>query len=254
MKTIYDQLTQCQKRMTLKCFKTKMDAHLATLLKQICAIDLSNEQYPFVTDGGSVFPDITLNYRFKYGRASISANEHDLTVIFFFDYEYREVLKIPLYSNSCIVNVDHDLKFIKATFNDYMSLSMKDLEPEYNEYENFNIMFTHTVEIDKTYNSFFYNFNEFDEYLEIVDGFDNRFYNNNFEFELLLIKFIRFAVCDPTVFYSCFSKYPSYNELITDVKAIVDFINMFIEQYFNDNDNLIYTIEQHLLLVDMQDI
>jgi hypothetical protein len=242
--------------MTLKCFKAKINDQLVDLLKKICAIDLSKEKYPFVTDGGSVFPNITLNYRFKYGRVSISANDHDLTVIFFFDYEYREKLKIPFYSNNCIVNVDNNLNLIKATFNDYIALSSENssenFEPACNEHHSFNIMLIHTVEFSKTYNSLFYNIDEFDDYLDITDDVDNRFYINNFEFELLLVKFIRFAAYDPTVFYSCFSKYPSYNELITDKAAIVSFVNLFIEQYFNDHDNLIYAIEQHLLLVDMQ--
>lgn len=254
MKTIYDRLIQCQQRMTLKCFKANINEPLVDLLKTICSIDLSNERYPFVTDGGALHMDVTLNYRFKYGRVSISANEHDLTVVFFFDYAYRELLNIPLYSNSCIVNVDHDLKFIKASFNYYFSFSTKILEPECNEYQNFNIMLTHTVEIDKSYNSLFYNIDEIDKYLEIVDGFDKRFYIHNVEFELLLIKFIKFSAYNPIVFYSGFSQYPSYIDIITDLNAIVNFINIFTEQYFNDYDNLIYTIEQHLLLVDMHDI
>lgn len=44
-----------------KCFKTNVNGHLILLLKQISNIDLSNEPYPFVTDGGSLHIKVTLN-------------------------------------------------------------------------------------------------------------------------------------------------------------------------------------------------
>ena len=254
METIYDQVMQCQKRMTLKCFKTNVTAPLVDLLKIICGLDLSKELHPFVPDGGSLSLDVTFYYKFKYGKAAISGNELGLTVIFYFDYEYREELKIPFYANNCIVNVDNNLNFIKAGFNDYIAISNKFSEPECKERHFFGVMFIHNLELNKTYNSLFYNVDEFDEYVEITDDVDNRFHIHNFEFELLLVNFIRFSASDPIVFYSCFSKYPSYNDFITDKTAIVTFVNLFIEQYFNDHANLIHTIDQHLLLVDMQDI
>lgn len=253
MKTIYELLIQCQRRMTLKCFKSNVNKPLILLLKKISHIDLSNEPYPFVADGGSLTINVTVNYRFKYGRVAISANEHDIEVDFFFDPSYLALLNITLHSNRCTVNVDHNLNFIKATFNQPFSFYKKDLKTEYNEHNYFNIMLSHTIELEKTYNSLSYNFNHLDKYLKI-NGFDKRFYMHNFDLELLLIKFINFVAYNPDVFYLGFSKYPSYHEIIMDLNAIVNFINMFIDQYFNDHDNLIYTINQHLLLIDMDDI
>lgn len=253
MKTIYDRLIQCQQRMTLNCFKVNITDHLVNLLKTSCAIDLSHEPYPFVRDGGSLLIDVVIHYKFKYGNVSILAKDDKLQVTFFFDYVYREMLNIPLHANCCTVNVDHNLNFISSVFTVYFCFSMNTFDSEDNKNQHLNITLTHTVEADKTYNSLSYNIHD-DKYLDIVDGFDKRFYMHNVDFELLLIKFINFVAYSPHVFYSGFSQYPKYIDIITDLKAIVKFINIFTEQYFNDHDNLIYTIEQHLLLVDMHDI
>lgn len=243
---------QCQRRMTLDCFKVNVNKELCLLFKQLSGIDLSSEPYSFVRDGGELQFGVTVHYKFKYGSATIKARGPKLTVIFFFEYKYKDLLNLPSQSNNCEIDVDHNLNFIQAKFEDSLSFSRKHLDIK-NPISHLYIKVNHILTLNGYEKKLSYQ-NDSGTIIDLHYELDIRFYTKDFSFDDLFNKFMILVNYSPTSFYIGFPNYPSYRELLNEPYKITKFVNMFIHDYFNDFDNLVANIERHYLLADMEDI
>lgn len=244
---------QCQRRLTLDCFKVNLDKELCLLFKQLSGIDLTTERYPFIRDGGDLQFGVTVHYNFKYGSATIKAKGPKLTVLFFFEYKYKDLLNLPSQSNNCEIDVDHNLNFIQAEFEDSLSFSKKHLDIKL-PISHLYIKVNHILTLNGYEKMLSYK-NDFNgKIIDLNNGLDIRFYLKDFSFDAVFNKLMILINYSPTSFYIGFPNYPSYKEFITEPDKIIKFVNMFIHDYFNDFDNLVANIETHYLLADMEDI
>jgi len=248
-KTIYDHLIQCQKRMTLDCFKVNLDKELCLLFKQLTGIDLSSERYPFIRDGGDLQFGVTVHYKFKYGYMTVKTRGTKLTVTLF----YEDQLNLPSQSNNCVIDVDYNLNFIQATFEDSLPLSKKHLNPNL-FISHFYIKINHILTLDSYEKKLSCNDGLNGEVFDLHNGLDLRFHNKDFDFDDIFIRLMRLVNYSPAVFYIGFPKYPSYKDLLTNTDSVIAFVNMFIHDYFNDFNSLNANIDKHYLLADMENI
>lgn len=77
---------------------------------------------------------------------------------------------------------------------------------------------------------------------------DERFLQPNADLEETFYKLIDFVTERPHEFYAIFDGYPSFSNCVEHSDAIIDFVNVFVHQYFSDNERL----KQNMLLLDMQ--
>lgn len=252
-KTIYDRLMQCQLRMTLDCFKVNISKELCLLFKQISGIDLSSEPYPFVKNGGELQFGVTVKYTFKYGAMTIKSTGPKLTVLFLLEYKYKDLLNLPSQSGNCEIDVDHNLNFIQAKFEDSLFFSAKCLEMKL-PISNLCVKINHILTLHGYEKKLSYQNHVNGKIIYLNNGLDIRFNTKDFSFDDVLYKFMILATYYSSIFYIGFPNYPSYEELLTEPDKIIKFVNMFIHDYFNDFDNLVDNIERHYLLLDMEEI
>lgn len=252
-KTIYDHLMQCKERMTLACFKVNIDKKLCLLFKQISGIDLSSQHYPFLRAGGSLNFGVSIRYDFKYGSMTVKTQFAKLIVTLYFKDEYKDIFNFPSQSNNCTIDVDHNLNFIQATFEDSLPLSKKHLNK--NLFINhFYIKINHIFTLDGYEKKLSSQDGLNGEIVNLHRNLDIRFRNKDYNFDDLFVKFIKLLNCSPTIFYIGFPNYPNYRDLITKSRATIAFVNMFVHDYFNDINNLNEIIANYYLLSDMADI
>jgi len=79
---------------------------------------------------------------------------------------------------------------------------------------------------------------------------DARFLTPNTDLENLFYKSIDLVTERPHEFHEIFDGYPSFSKCVEHSDGIIDFVNVFVQQYFDANERL----KENLLLMDMQSI
>lgn len=252
MKTIYDYLFKCKRKLTTALVtdvKFRIAAKLETLLNQFCDINLSDDETPFIPNGGMVGQEMVSCYQFKYGSADVSTKDQNLEVTFFF--KENNLLKIPFGTSRCVVTVDHDLNFKKATYSYYVCFSKRILDSDYTDFEHCNLLIQRIVDETNHYNTILYHNTQSKgkEYKDLLQhGLNERYVIPDYAFEMMFKKFIVFACTKPFDFYEAFPEYPSYMDFIHKIDKTVAFMNLFSQQYTADPTLL----NQKMLLLDMQ--
>jgi len=249
MTTLYDNFIDCRSPTFRWSYTPKVNEPLVTLFKLVYGIDLSNEVNPFKPDGASFGIDITFNYNFNYGQVNVSAKEKDMEVTFFI--KDADKFRIPFHSSRCIIKTDHNLKLIDANFNFYTSVSKKTRNKDTSGYAL--IRYIRIFNGINDFNQIGYdNKNTKNEdYIDLMNyGIDSTYLKANFEFELLFKEFMQFCEKFPDDFYDVFTEYPSDNQFIDDINQAVVFLNLFAQQYNDDNRLL----KSRMLLLSMSKI
>lgn len=252
MKTIYRSLSDCRQQLTTSLdteVKLRIADMLGPLLNQFCDINLSDTPTPFTPNGAIVGQEMTVCYKFQYGSADVATKENQLVVTFFFNDTI--LVKIPFGITRCIVNVDENLNFKKATYSYYVGFSKRILDPRYTDFEHRTLLIQRIVTSTQTYNNILYNSANSDlkHYKDLFqDGLDERYMKIDYDFEIMFKKFIVFACTKPFDFYEAFPEYPSYLDVIRKTDQTVMFMNLFSQQY-TENSTL---LNQNILLLDMQ--
>jgi hypothetical protein len=252
MKTIYDYLFECKRNQTTTLdtdVKLRIADKLGPLLNQFCDIELSDISPSFTPNGGMVGQEMFSCYQFKYGLVDVATKDYKLEVTFFF--RNINLLKVPFGNSSCVVTVDDDLNFKKATYSYYVCFSKRILDPNYTDFEHCNLLIQRIVDGTNYYNTIFYHNTQSEgkEYKDLLQhGLSERYMIPDYEFEMMFKQFIVFASTKPFYFYEAFPEYPSYMDFIHKIDQTVEFMNLFNQQYTANSTRL----NQNILLLDMQ--
>jgi hypothetical protein len=251
MKTIYDEFIECHlDRSTNVQSNPTILKQLRLLFLKSYGIDLFKESDTFIPDSASIGEKLTINYKFKYGTVSISTKSDGLEVVF---YHLKSLFKAPFDTNRCVVSVDHDLNFIRAEFCVYFSFS--------NKINYKQVKIHRVIDLERTYNQlsfrkdnkiYFTSSGERgDVFLEVShEKISEHFVIPNTDLEESLYRILDFVTEKPDEFYEIFTGYPSFSECVNISESIIEFINLFVYQYVNDNENL----KNNMLLIEMENI
>lgn len=266
MTTIYDNLFLCNKLDGFNSFlNDQIMSKLVVLLENICNVDLSAEQSLFVQNMASFGNDVSIEYKSKYGIASVYTKNKTLKVVFLFTLKECSSLYIPFRSTRCEVEVDNDLNFKQATFNFFVNFSHNNIElklssnkyigsvlvtdPKYAAIHIKRVINEHKVSSNViTYDNFHCKRGEYINFGNIE--LNNKYFIPDNGFENSLVKFILLCANKPKQFYSVFIDYPSYQSIIDHKKHAVALLNIFNEQYLNNFE----TLQSNMLLIDMVEI
>lgn len=221
---------------------------LIVLFQQAYGIDLSDEPDVFVWDGGSRGQEINIDYKFKYGKVSVCTEVDKLVVTFF----HQDKLKVPFESNRCIVTVDDDLNFIRAKYSIYFAF-LNSIFYGKNTIGYNQVKLQRIIDLNGSYNhlAFLHDDNGDESFIDVdKNKLDARFLTPNPDFENCFYKAIDFVTEKPHEFYEIFDEYPSFSKCVEHSDGIIEFVNVFVHQYFDTNDKL----KEKLLLLDMQAI
>lgn len=260
MQTVYDQIIKCRelKRETFNdapllikvpyfIDNTLVEQKLADLLHLVYDISNIDENILFKPGLLSVDKEISIAYRFKDFTAHISTNDDKLIITFFHD---AENIKTAFQTDRCIVNVDHDLNLIQAEYSTYFAFINRIYHKKSN-YAGYNHMkISRIINKTESYNqlSFHHSDDESDLFSAVHPSrIDKRFSIPNTELEDTFIKMIDRVTDRPHSFCQIFDKYPSFVECVKSSDAVIEFVNLFVHQYFDENEHL----KQNILLLDM---
>lgn len=262
MKTIYEQFIQCTEAKKLSLFLCDDDIlnemideifiveKLERLFYKIYNVQTFLKPLSFERNISSLDQKTTLTYEFQYGSATISIEDNNMLVTFYHEDGW---FKAPFDTDRCIVSVDHNLNFIHCEYSTYFAFlnSILHNNGSYGGYNHMQIK--QITDINGSYNQLaFCHSSDHDDLLkDVSEGkLDKRFVARNIDLEKTFFQIIDFVTEKPHEFYAVFNEYPSFSECVDSSDRIIDFVNLFVEQYFNDNEGL----QQHLLLLDMQAI
>lgn len=269
MTTLYKKLLVCKKkRSSNRIFNLEITNQLLTLLYCSCGIDLSSILAPFVQDIVIFGKEMTIDYKFKYGTASVNTQSDNLNVVFSFSKKKSSEYYLPFNANRCVVQVDNDLNFKMATFNFFVTFSTNKitgqsatvLSPSTNPYVGsllVNDPNYGTINIKRIIDINGNAFNEitYDSFRSKLGGYTNlvdthlnkRFFQSDKAFEEVFMQFMKLASTSKE-FYSIFPEYPTYRKFMESKNNAIDFLNLFHEYYVQD----VELLKSNMLLIDMQ--
>jgi len=258
MKTIYEQFKTCKLSLNYEC-QTDLNSDvrddpliihkLKVLFHKAYGIDISDKSLMFKRDISSIGQELSVSYKFEYGSVDVSTQQDKLVVTFY----HKDNFKAPFEANRCTISVDHDLNFVRAEYCMYFSFLNSVLHNN-GGYGGYNQMKIQQV-IDSTgaYNSIAFRHSDDaddDVFIDVERSkLDERFFQPNTDLEETFYKLIDFVTERPHEFYAVFDGYPSFSNCVEHSDAIIDFVNVFIHQYFSDE-----RLKQNMLLLDMQAI
>jgi hypothetical protein len=248
MKTLYEQFMECkQSRNTDVCNNPLVRQQLVELFQKTYDITLPSVDI-FTPDVSSIGEQVSIGYKFPYGSVKVATADKRLEVTFF----HNDQIKAPFQANRCVITVDDNLNFIKAEYSMYFAFLNSILHNS--AYGGYNqLLIQRIIDLSGAYNHLsFRDGNDIDDCFTDAERckLDERFFTPNPELEDDFYKLIDFATEYPHDFYARFDGYPTFNQCVEHSDSIIDFINVFIHQYFNDNERL----KQNLLLIDMETI
>lgn len=267
MKTIYEQLMEVKNVESLYRSESSLflgadcnidgivddvlvSEKLTELFYKVYNIQQPHDPIFFESNISSVGLRVSVAYNFQYGSAHLSVENNIMSVSFFHKNDW---FKAPFDTDRCIVSVDHNLNFIQYEYCTYFAFLNSILHNSggYGGYNHIEIK--QITDSTGTFNTlaFSHSDDHDDSFKDVPEGkLDKRFSTPNVELEKMFIQIIDFVTDKPHQFYSIFPEYPSFSTCVDSSDGIIDFVNLFVEQYFNDNERL----QQHLLLLDMQAI
>lgn len=260
MKTIYEQFIQCKEAKKLSLFlndavilnemidEILIGEKLEILFYKIYGVQSFSKPLAFERNISSFDQKTTVTYNFQHGSAVISIEDNNMSVTFYHEGDW---FKAPFETDRCIVSVDHDLNFIQYEYSTYFAF-LNSIFYNNGGYGGYNHMqIKQITDARRSYNQLaFCNSTDDDDLLkDVQEGkLDKRFVTRNIDLEKTFFQIVDFVTEKPHEFYAVFPEYPSFSDCVDSSDRIIDFVNLFVEQYFNDNDSL----QQHLLLLDMQ--
>jgi hypothetical protein len=250
MKTLYEQFRECKLALNSDVRDNPLIIQkLKVLFHKVYGIDISDESILFKKDIASIGQELSVSYKFEYGSVDVSTKYDQLVVTFF----HKKDFKAPFESNRCTISVDHDLNFISAEYCMYFSFLNSVLHNNggYGGYNQMKIQ--RVIDLNGVYNhlSFRHSDDAGDVFINVERSkLDERFFQPNTDLEEKFYQLIDFVTEHPHEFYAIFDGYPSFTNCVEHSDAIIDFVNVFIHQYFSDNERL----KQNMLLLDMQAI
>jgi hypothetical protein len=268
MKTIYEQLMELKDVKSLHRSETTLflgadcivgddviddilvNEKLIELFYKAYSIQEPLEQIFFERNISSIGLRISVAYNFQYGSVHLAVENNKLLVTF---YHKDDWFKAPFGADRCMVSVDHNLNFIQSEYSTYFAFLNSVLHNNggYAGYNHMQIkQFTDSAGT-RNQLAFCHPDDNDDLFKAAPEGkLDKRFSIPNVQFENTFLQIIDFVTDRPHEFYAIFPEYPSFSECVDSADGIINFVNLFVEQYFNDNERL----QQHLLLLDMQAI
>lgn len=268
MQTVYEQIIKCRNLKTkTKTFNDDplliidapllikvpyfidnllMEQKLAALFHQTYDMSNLDENILFKSGFVSIDKEINISYSFKEFTAHVSTKEDKLIVTFFHD---AEKIKTAFQTDRCIVNVDHDLNLIQAEYSTYFAfINQISHKSGYGGYNHMKI--SRIINKTESYNqlSFHHSDDKSNLFSDVHPSrIDKRFLIPNTELEDTFIKMIDRITDRPYSFCQIFDKYPSFVECVKSSDAVIEFVNLFVHQYFDENEHL----KQNILLLDM---
>ncbi len=252
MSTIYEQFIEYQKtHISTDVQEVFIQHQLCLLFYKSYGIKLPYEEDVFTYAGSSVGEELKIYFIFKYGQVTVATEKDHLIVVFF----HNEDVKSPFNANRCFINVDENLNFIEAEYSMYFTFLNKILNKNDlygNCYNQMRIQ--RIIDLTSSYNHLsFHHSNDKDDELFIdmdKNKIDERFLKPNPYFEDDFLKVIDFVTYKPLEFHEIFDGYPSFTSCVNSSDSIIDFVNVFVDQYFNDNEKL----KQNILVLNMNGI
>lgn len=249
MTTLYEQFMASKKADNFKIRENNLiPQQLTILFEKAYGIDLSGEQDIFSFDSAARGEEISIDYKFQYGKVMVGTESNKLVVTFF----HNDKLKVPFETNRCIVTVDDDLNFVKAEYSIYFAF-LNSVFYGRNVFGYNQVKIQRIIDLNGSYNhlAFLHDDNGDESFIDVDRSkLDQRFLKPNQDFEDCFYKTIDFVTEKPHEFYEIFDGYPSFSKCVDHSDSIIDFVNVFIQQYFDANERL----KENLLLMDMQTI
>lgn len=249
MKTLYEQFRECKLALNSDVSDNPVITQkLKVLFHKAYGIDISDESILFKKDIASIGQELSVSYKFEYGSVDVSTKYDQLVVIFF----HKKDFKAPFEANRCTISVDHDLNFVRAEYCMYFSFLNSVLHNNggYGGYNQMKIQ--RVIDLNGAYNHLSFRHSDSiddDLFIDVERSkLDERFLQPNADLEETFYKLIDFVTERPHEFYAIFDGYPSFSNCVEHSDAIIDFVNVFVHQYFSDNERL----KQNMLLLDMQ--
>lgn len=223
---------------------------LTELFYKIYNIQKPYETPLFERNISSIGLQISVAYNFQYGSVHLTVENNKLLVTF---YHNEDWFKAPFGTDRCIVSVDHNLNFIQYEYSTYFAFLNSVLHNNggYAGYNHMQIKQVTNAAGTRNQLAFCHSTDDDDLLKDVQEGkLDNRFVTRNIDLEKTFFQIIDFVTEKPHEFYAVFPDYPSFSDCVDSSDRVIDFVNLFVDQYFNDNEGL----QQHLLLLDMQAI
>lgn len=253
MTTVNDLLLQLRKNKTnqhLVDFDAIFIPKCIHVFEQITSITLSHDAIRRERIARSE-SSASIKYVFKYGSVYIKAKEDSpLFFKFSFDLGNQESdLYVPFNANECTVKVDDDLNFLKCLFVEKIQMSDLCLGINLSDPAFATIQLIRTIDQQGEQKTVIQYVNRFDVDCEFIDLHAD-FYACNHTFDKVFLKMMRRFESNPNLFYSVFSEYPDYSDLMTREEKVLEFLKLFHTQYTEDATSL----DDRFLLLDMQGI
>lgn len=199
---------------------------------------------------------IDISYNFEFGVAFISFFRplNQLTVSFCCSVNIDNLYHKDL--NYCLT-VDPNLNFETFSFDRFFEFSRN--HDDKNKYTSiwsnllFDIKMDNCLNVSKNLlyrNEEMYAIDEDDKQNLFDHGLNPLFYLSSRHFDELLLKFLNYCMRNKKDFYSIFSHYPTQINCMESLDKMVDFLNIFCEEY---RDNRLI-LEYNIVLLDMQAI
>jgi hypothetical protein len=251
MKTLYEQFRKCKLALNSDVGDNPLiSKKLKVLFHKVYGIDISDESILFKKDIGSIGQELSISYKFEYGSVDVSTQQEQLVVKFY----HNDNFKAPFKANRSTISVDHDLNFVRAEYCMYFAFLNSVLHNNggYGGYNQMKIQ--RIIDLNGAYNSISFRHSDdadSDLFIDVERSkLDERFFQPNTNLEETFYQLIDFVTEHPHEFYAIFDGYPSFSNCVEHSDAIIDFVNVFVHQYFSDNERL----KQNMLLLDMQAI
>lgn len=252
MSTFYDRLLKAKDSTDLLAsLHDEIIQKLLQLLNEACHIDLSHLDEPFVMAHLGVDNDLHIQYNTIFGGANFSllSSTHELEVEFDFSNTYHTEYYYK--SKYCYLEIDNDMVFKKARFNNAFPFSKAVLDNAYSSHIFGSLRIDTYVDylsnVSKHFSYENYLYHTFPKDMRTY-GLSAYFYFSNKEFEDTLATFLFHAGNHPFIFYEFFKEYPNYIELMNSVEYMIQFLELFKTQYINDPDLL----KSKILLIEMK--
>lgn len=220
---------------------------------ELCSTDPVTYRELFIYEKNE---QVDISYNFKFGVALISFHRDlDVLKVSFLCYQNSN----NLYNRDVDyeVAVDHDLNFKSFSFWIFFEFS-KDFKYN-NKYTSawsnllFNIKMDNYLNVSKSFiyrNEAMYAIDEDDKQNLFDHGLNPVFNLSSRHFDELLLKLLNYCMRNKKDFHTIFPHYPTQINCMESLDKIVEFLNIFCEEY---RDNLII-LKYNLLLLDMQAI
>jgi len=193
----------------------------------------------------------SIKYKFKYGDVYIKSR-YNQELFFKFSFGtgvQDDDLYVPFNSTDLTVKVDDDLNFIKGFFVTQIHVSNIDFGINLDNHCFATLKLTRSVDNNDEQKTVIEYLNERDITYEFIN-LHSDFYSCNNTFDKVFMTMMNHMEENPTLFYSVFSEYPAYSDLMLRREKVFDFLMLFHKQYTDDPS----TLNARFLLLDMQRI